>query len=131
MAQRVVIPGISVNPVMLPTNSNKDGYFPGDKMEYEDLVIGFILDERLETYKSIKNWMNDITLNDGRRDQFFSDITIEALTNNHQLNQTFKFYNTFPYSISGGVLDCSIDESTPMSLDCMFKFNKMEIVDNS
>lgn len=129
-AQKVNIPGITINPAEMPTNSNKDTHWPGDKLQYDDLVIQFLLDEQLNSYKAVKNWMNQITLEDEQKSEFFSDMTVEALTNNHNLNQTLRYYNCFPYMITGIELDTTIDESVPIVVSCFFKFNKFEIIGN-
>ena len=38
----------------------KDLPIPGDKMEFEDLNVRFLVDENLENYMEIQNWMRGL-----------------------------------------------------------------------
>ena len=37
-----------------------DAYFSGDKVEFEKLSVSFLVDEDLENFKEIYNWMDSI-----------------------------------------------------------------------
>ena len=84
--------GIAVQPSYL-----KDIDVPGEKLTYGDLTIRFLVDENLENYMSIHNWMTglgfpettqdfkDLTTNDdGQRDleEQFSDGNLQILNSN-------------------------------------------------
>ena len=47
--------GNAVQPTYL-----KDIPIPGDKMEFEDLSVRFLVDENLENYMEIQNWMRGL-----------------------------------------------------------------------
>lgn len=130
-AQKINIPMITVNPAHVSTNNNKDSWYPGDKMEFEDLIVTFIVDEQLSGYKAVKDWLYMITDLDDMRPEYFSDITVEALSNNYQPNQSFYYHHCFPYQVGGGVMDVSLDETTPITFDCVFKYNNLEIKNNA
>lgn len=130
-AQKVNIPGITLTPVHVPTPNNKDVWFPGDKIEFEDLIVTFIVDNKLSGYKAVKKWIKDISGLDKMRPEYFSDMTVEVLSNNFQLNQTIKYYYCFPYQIVGGIMDTTATEEVPITFDCMFKYSDMDIVDNT
>jgi len=130
-AQKTNIPGITLNPVKTPVNSSHDAWFPGDKIEYEDLIVTFIVDTKLAGYKAVRSWMNEITGQDGKRPEYFSDITVEILNNHFGINQTIQYKYCMPYQITGAVMDTSISEETPITFDCVFKFSDMNIIDNT
>ena len=50
------IPGISLGEAVIPT-PYKDIPYVGDKVTYENLTIQFIVDEHLENYIEMHNWM--------------------------------------------------------------------------
>ena len=53
------IPAISMGNATQPTYL-KDLPIPGDKMEFEDLNVRFLVDENLENYMEIQNWMRGL-----------------------------------------------------------------------
>ena len=69
------LPGISAGTVTHATPL-KDIPTMGDKLEYENLSISFIVDEYLENYISLHNWMVGIGFPE-KREQFrtFRDVT--------------------------------------------------------
>ena len=69
------LPGISVGVATLPTPF-KDIPTMGDKVEYTDLEITFIVDEYLENYKSLHDWMTGIGF-PTKREEFktYRDVT--------------------------------------------------------
>ena len=54
--QAANIPGISLGEAVIPT-PYKDIPYVGDKVTYENLTIQFIVDEHLENYIEMHNWM--------------------------------------------------------------------------
>ena len=52
----VNLPGISLGSIQQPTPF-KNIPIMGDKLEYENLTLTFIVDEYLENYISLHNWM--------------------------------------------------------------------------
>jgi len=54
--QSANIPGISIGSASFPTGL-KDIPLPGDKVSYQDLAISFLVDENLNNYKEIHDWI--------------------------------------------------------------------------
>ena len=54
--QSANIPGISIGSAAMPTGL-KDIPLPGDKVTYQDLAISFLVDENLNNYKEIHDWI--------------------------------------------------------------------------
>ena len=57
--QTANIPGISLGDTTLPTPL-KDISMPGDKLTYQSLDVSFLVDENLNNYKEIHDWMTGI-----------------------------------------------------------------------
>jgi hypothetical protein len=123
------LPGISVPTATMPT-PYKDISIMGEKTEFEDLTISFIVDEYLENYISLHNWMTgigfpqdraqfstyrDVTSNtpaDGGTpsvDQIglatpdksmYSDAFLMILSNKNNPIIEVNFHNVFPTSLS-------------------------------
>ena len=115
--------GISFSETAVPAGIGLDAYFPGDKVEFEKLSVSFLVDEDLENFKEIYNWMDSIVpIQDPTKyktltgttatttNQFssasddlnqYSMITLVLNTNKNIPNRFFKFYDAFPTSLSG------------------------------
>ena len=57
--QSANIPGITLGDTTLPTPL-KDISIPGDKLTYQSLDVSFLVDENLNNYKEIHDWMTGI-----------------------------------------------------------------------
>ena len=57
--QTANIPGITLGDTTLPTPL-KDISMPGDKLTYQSLDVSFLVDENLNNYKEIHDWMTGI-----------------------------------------------------------------------
>ena len=123
----VNIPGISLGTAIMST-PYKDIPLPGEKLEYGNLSIEFLVDEYLENYISLHNWMTglgfpqdraefktyrDVTSNTpttltgaaGPDRAMYSDAFIMILSNKNNPILEITFEDMFPVSI--GDLDYS------------------------
>lgn len=125
-AQSIIIPSSSIGQNRMPTNRSKVWSTPGDTIEYDDLVIGFILDEDLKAYQQIKAWMEAIVNDPDPKDRF-SDITIYLLTNNSTKNFTFTFKDTYPFTLGTIAMDTTQGEDQALTLDVTFKHTTFDI----
>ena len=54
-----VIPGLTLGTAVQPTYL-KDIDRPGEKIEFEDFTLRFLVDENLENYMEIQNWIRGL-----------------------------------------------------------------------
>jgi hypothetical protein len=97
------------------SNYLKDIMHPGDRLEYGDFTIEFLVDEDMENYTLIHNWMTglgfpetpqqfkDVTTSDNNTRDFklqYSDATLGILNSNYNTIANVKFWDLFPTSLS-------------------------------
>ena len=71
----VNIPGISLGTAIMST-PYKDIPLPGEKLEYGNLSIEFLVDEYLENYISLHNWMTGLGFPQDREEfKTYRDVT--------------------------------------------------------
>ena len=71
----VNLPGISLGTIPIAT-PYKDIPIPGDKLEYDNLVLDFLVDEYLENYISLHNWMIGLGFPESRGQfETYRDVT--------------------------------------------------------
>lgn len=110
-AQTFELPGINMGYATRPTPL-LDIPEPGDKVDFQDLIITFLVDEQLENYKEIWKWMMHLAyprttkqyrdLVTGQSNYMRkSDITMNTLTNKFNVMNEVKFIDCFPYALTG------------------------------
>ena len=151
-AQTVTIPGLSFSETIQATGIGVDAYFPGDKISFDTLNVSFLVDEDLENYQEMYNWMTQIvpisdskdyqtltgsTMNtlgvssqDENSQNLVSMITLVTNTNKNIPNRFFRFYDAFPISL-GSLEMQSGSETAPVTCEVSFRYNFYEIKSTS
>ncbi len=133
--QRAAIPGISGQPVVTQTPFNPIFSTP-DKLTYSNLDLTFIIDENMQNYLEIYNWLTGIAFprnfNEFKQIQespegLESDITIQILNSHKNLNLEAKFINCFPVSLSDVVLDTTQQDIVYPEATASFQYQSFSI----
>jgi hypothetical protein len=144
----VNIPGMSFTETTAAAGIGLDAFFPGDKVEFQTLDVTFLVDEDLENFKEVYEWMNAIVpikdptdfsayvdtiqTNDGRLSAIendlnqYSDITLVTNTNKNLPNKYFKFKDAFPISLGALELESGAD-GEPVTCQVQFRFTYYDI----
>lgn len=139
--QNINLPGISMESTRL-SNPRHYSVIDSGKVSFEPLNLEFGVDENLENYYEIFNWITSINPPDDiekynkliesfkistKKDEhnIFSDATLSILTNAGNYNISIIFKNMFPISLTG--LDFTTTGSTPMKASVSFEYTSYEI----
>ena len=130
--------GIAVQPSYL-----KDIDVPGEKLTYGDLTIRFLVDENMENYMAVHNWLTglgfpetpqdfkDLTTNpDGQRDldEQFSDGNLYILNSNFRSIAAVKFVDLFPVALTSLDFDATEPDVQYFTAEATFKYTVYNIV---
>ena len=130
------IPGITLGNLSIG-NYLKPIDLPGDNIDFEDLTLSFVVDEDLENYLAIHNWIYGlgypesvsefqelITKADGTRDdkEQFSDGTLAILNSNFNVSARVKFKDIYPYALSALEFTASDQDYTYFTATATFKY---------
>ena len=135
---RINVPSLNLG-VAQQTNYLTDIPRPGEKIDFGDLSLRFLIDENLENYLEVQNWMRGIgfpesltqiydfqkTGNiDGDNDMLnlYSDGTLTILS---QLNKPMfyvKFEDLFPYALSDIQFDSTVTDAEYLTAEVTFKY---------
>jgi len=143
------IPGMTLGVAIQPTYL-KDIDIPGDKVQFNDLTIRFLVDENLENYMEIQNWIRGIgypeslqEIYDWQRENknmdnqyksqlnLYSDATLSVLTSSNNSNFKVKFLDVFPYSLTDLQFDATDSDIDYLTAEVTFKYTIYNIVDNA
>ena len=136
------IPDISLGTAVQATYL-KDIDVPGDKLQYGDFSLRFLVDENMENYMAIHNWLrglgypevvteheNLITDDEGRRDRNleFSDGSLHILNSNYRDIAIVQFLGLFPVYLTSLDFDASEGDINYFTAEVSFKYTLFNIV---
>jgi len=139
------IPELNLGTAIQPSYL-KDLDVPGEKIIYGDLMVRFLVDENLENYMSIHNWItglgfpettqqfkNQTTNSDGIRDlkEQYSDGSLSILNSNYRTTANVKFKDLFPVSLTSLDFDSTVTDIQYFTAEATFKYTVYNIVDTS
>lgn len=123
--QQVSIPGIDVPNAELPTRYRNIPVAASGGLRYEDLQVTFIVDEDLENYLTIWNWIQINNLGehlDVKKDPEYSAAELLILNSNFQAKNIVGFEDLFPVSLSSLNFDVKDTEVDYLTATATFKF---------
>ncbi len=142
--QSLSVPGISLSEV--PQNTPfVDVYVPGEKAIYDLLNITFIVDEELQSWLEIHDWiramtfpkefeeyksldrLNRYTTNIPTTKPQYSDATITLLSSSNTPYYNFKFYDVFPTTLSTFVMSATDSPDTIITADATFRYSYFDV----
>jgi len=131
------LPGLTLGTVNAP-NYLKELPLAGDRLVFEDFSLQFIVDEQLQNYLAIHNWMKGLGFPDSIGDfmdlvtdednnQFnmdlqYSDGTLNVLNNQFNTVSKVKFNGLFPVSLSGLQFDATNTDYQNLTATVTFKY---------
>ena len=125
--QRVSIPGITLSNTTLAT-PYANIPIEGDVLEFEDLTIGFIVDEDMQNYLELYNWLQSLgfpdnySQYDNETSAIKSDVNILIQTNKSNPNYNIVFKDVFPVSLGAIAFDSNDTTLDPIVIDATFKY---------
>ena len=140
--QRVSIPSMTVGEFPIGTPFSAKLQMPGDLVTFGDLVITFRVDENMDNYIEIFNWIKSISriddFDDSKAwgnevssptsdDKVFSDATLVVLNSAMNPNRYVRFTDCFPTSISDVPFDTTLSDVDYVETTVTFKFRKFDI----
>jgi len=136
------IPEITLGTAIQPSYL-KEIDIPGEKLNYGDLSIRFLVDEQLENYVAVHNWLTGLgfpetpqqfidktTDRDGLRDfqEQFCDGSLHILNSNYNDVAIVKFKDIFPTSITSLDFDATETDINYFTAEATFKYVIYSIV---
>ncbi len=145
--QEINIPNLTLGQYNFDTPLSKTP-IPGDKLEFGDFEVQFLIDEDMKNYKSIWDWMIGLGFPRNHTDysNFIersrtngirqnaavtaatSDATLQILTNNSNGNKIISFRGLFPIGL-GGLQFSAVDQDVNYLIGrATFAFDYFEFV---
>lgn len=133
--QRIDLPGMSISGTQVYPGplAHTDFTVPGEKITYDPLTIGCLLDEDFVGWLEIVGWMRELINAPGAKPKRvplknMSDATILLNNNKFRSNMAAKIYNLYPTNIGPVSFDYSIGPDAPLVYDVTFNYSHYEVV---
>ena len=151
-ATGVNIPSVNIGESLQPTRLGANIKLPGDKINYGELTITFIVDENMENWTEMFNWMEGITAStdtekyrlltgasqspkyDGSGDpeEMYSDMTIVVTTAANNPNRYIRIQDAYPSSLGEITMDTTVAGGLSyVTCTASFQFTSFEIASTS
>ena len=111
--QKVNVPEIVLKSLIVP-NQFVNVPYPGDHIDYSVLRLTFKVDEDLQNYLEVHNWIKELgkpkdfegykaisTRKDWTGESIYSDISVMVLSSTKMANYEIVYTDAFPTSLSG------------------------------
>jgi hypothetical protein len=134
--------GLAVQPSYL-----KDLDVPGEKLTYGDLTLKFLVDENMQNYMSIHNWLTGLGFpestsqygsvitnkDNGLKEtkNAFSDGSLVILNSNYNSVAQVRFKDLFPISLSSLEFSTEVSDIIYLTAEVSFKYTVYNILDTS
>ena len=151
-AQEINLPGIAFSGDAIMNSRYKSMPFMGDTLDFSPLELGFVVQENLENYREIHDWMTGIGFptnplefanaisNEDTKDignagkgnvtnpsVLTSDATLTILSNKNNPSIQVKFRNIYPTSLSGLQFDTKETSTEGLTASVTFNYDLYEI----
>jgi len=144
----VNIPGMTLRTTVQTTPGLKDIPLPGEIIDFEDLTLRFLVDEDLQNYQEIQNWMRGLGFPESLQEIYdlqnensvlsrektmniYSDGTLTILDAMQNENFKVKFSDLFPFSLSTIQFDATMADTEYFTAEVSFKYLNYTIVKGS
>ena len=145
------IPDITLGVAEQPTWL-KDIPVPGDKIQFGDLNLRFLVDEDLKNYMEIQNWIRGLGYPESTQqfdklekegatvlprqykqmgDQIYSDGTLQILSSNMVAKFNVNFKELWPYTLTTLNFDATDTDIEYFTADVAFKYTMYNLTDTS
>jgi hypothetical protein len=145
--QRVLIPSISLTSIDRPTPFINTP-IPGEIMSFSELNIQFLIDDKMENYRAIYNWIVALAYPEDN-DQYkkfvnsqgatvyselarnYSDATVAVLDAQNNPTMGFTFYDMFPTSLDPIQLESTAMDVNYVIGSATFKYSYFTLNNNT
>jgi len=123
---RISIPGMALSSALQP-NPFANVPIEGTHLDFEDLNLSFIVDEDMQNYLELYNWLSSIgfpeTFDQYNKDSTEkSDINVIIHTNKSNPNYNIVFKDVFPVILGAMQFDTNATSIDPIVVDATFKY---------
>ena len=132
--QEVTLPSLDLPYAAMDTPLSRV-HVPGDKIDFGDLSLTFLLDEDMVNYVALHNWLVGLGFPENREQYALfvadgipslkasSDAVLQILNSANNVSKTIRFVDVIPTSISQVTLQSTTTDTTYITATATFKYS--------
>ena len=124
------LPGLSAGQ-FLQVTPLRDMPIAGDKVQMNELRVRFVIDEELQNWLEIYNWIKTITFPDNqeqyKQENVYSDGMLTLLTSNKNVQYVAKFTNLFPIDLTDIEMSSDVADAEVVASDATFAYTTYKV----
>ena len=128
--QSTNLPGLSAGQWLM-TTPLRDIPVAGDKVQMNELRVRFVIDEELQNWLEIYEWIKAITFPETteqyRHENVYSDGILTILTSNKNVQYVAKFTNLFPVDLTDIEMSSDVADAEVVASDATFAYTTYNI----
>tara|TARA_B100000575_G_scaffold11642_1_gene8502 strand:+ start:521 stop:1069 length:549 start_codon:yes stop_codon:yes gene_type:complete len=133
--QTVLHPALQANAIEVPYKRIGSVPFAPDKLTFTELTCIIIVDENLNSYTEMYNWMQrsieTVEKSPSKRDTTkpptYCDMTLSILTSHNNPNRTIRYYDCLPVSLGDMTLESTSGDVQYITFPATFRFSHFEL----
>jgi hypothetical protein len=135
-AQSILHPSMEMNAAEQPYQRVGAIPFAGDKLTFTELTCIIIVDEEMNAYTEMYNWMhrlvetNEIGPDKAIRENVpttYSDMTLSILSSHNNLIRSIKYKDCIPIALGDMVLEATAGDTQYITFPATFRFSHFEL----
>lgn len=133
--QSVTHPGMLMSAVEMPYQKIQGIPFPGDKLTFNELSANIILDEDMQGYEEMYNWIRRL-LDTPQRSSLnrtstqaptYADITLHILSSHNNTTKQIQYRDCVPTSLGDIQFESTSTGDTFITFNASFRFSYFEL----
>ena len=128
--QTVDVPGLTMAGVETPYR-NVQANVPSNRIDYDQLNLTFIVDENWANWNYVFEWMKRVRTGKSPISDTMSDITLNLVNSNKNLNKLLVFRGAYPTLLGTLPLDSTVVDSNPLVCSLSFRYQDFELRDGT
>jgi hypothetical protein len=133
--QTVMHPSLSSNPVEMPYKRITSVPFTGDKLTFGELTAMIIVDENMNSYTEMYNWLQRTIEQDdttplnrsASNPATYADITLSILSSHNNTTRQIRYIDSRPTSLGAMALESPAGDVTFITFPATFRFSYFEL----
>lgn len=122
--RQVPLPNLSINQVVMGTGQEVNYKVPGSIEMYDPMVLMFAIDEDLNNYIELFDWMEEIRDNDFNYEEHTCDASVIFHTNKNNPRREFIYRDCWPMSLTEVTFNVN-DEMPELLCTAIFSYDKL------
>jgi len=120
--QTIALPDMSVSAAILNTPMRNIGMAP-DKVEYSPFDLTFLVDEEMNNYKEIHDWILGLVTEDDYGNRKERDIILQVLNSHNNVCNEIQFVDAYPINLSSLPFDATTTDVEYLTASVTFQYS--------